>query len=810
MKLIGSILLYSAVLTDARLREKTEADRRLGLNIFHSSTRNEAAPRVTPVVAESRIVGGQDADDTYKFFTQGFGCGASLIWSDIVLTAAHCGEDTFLPYVTIGNTERNVVTDGAQRVNVANVIPHPNYNPRTEDNDFQILRLANPVSNPNFLKPIVVNRDPNFMSSGDPLKVIGFGDLEEGADRGSDILQEVTVNYYSDSQCDDVYGDIPEDIMFCAGVPGGGKDSCQGDSGGPIFTPDGKTLVGVVSWGSGCARPDVPGVYARTSGVADWINRKICEQSSEKPSCCNNNFCAGVQLDYSGDAPAPTPTNAPVPGSTKEVVIRVIHDQYPEETGWTVTGPNGQVLASQATGSFTTALGTAEVTLDLPPGEYKLDITDSYGDGTCCEYGNGSVEIIIDGVVDSVSSGSFTFSGVVNFSVDGSSAPSPTNAPVPAPTNAPVPAPTNAPVPAPTNAPVPAPTNAPVPAPTNAPVPAPVPVPVPVPSPPSGDTVEVIVRVVHDQYPEETAWTVTGENGVVVASQAEGSFTQANGVAESTLNLVPGNYQFVITDSYGDGTCCSYGQGSIEIIVDGVTTETALGEFASNAFLDFTVSGTTGGGGGGGGGGGASGDYMIRIQNDAYPEELRVVVRDTNSGSNIFVSPANQNLPANYFTESVLSDMVDGGSYALILRDSFSDGICCEYGNGSVQIVNPAGVVIAESNGDFSDNFRENFVASSARSQIQEKLLGATKAVKGKKKAKKVKPVDLSAGTKLLKKQKKAQCLDSEAYFDVNDTLKDVDCDWLSGNAPRFGYLCKYLEVAVACPKTCNVCDLVG
>jgi len=59
--------------------------------------------------------------------------------------------------------------------------------------------------------------------------------------------------------------------MLCAASPG--KDACQGDSGGPLYDAKKNVLIGIVSWGIGCANPNYPGVYARISEAIDWIER---------------------------------------------------------------------------------------------------------------------------------------------------------------------------------------------------------------------------------------------------------------------------------------------------------------------------------------------------------------------------------------------------------------------------------------------------------------------------------------------------------------------------------------------------------
>jgi trypsin len=107
---------------------------------------------------------------------------------------------------------------------------------------------------------------------GTNVVVTGWGRTSEGGS-SSTTLRQVTVQIINQSTCNSAYsahGGVSSN-MICAGVPGGGRDACQGDSGGPLITTNPRSLVGIVSWGVGCARPQFPGVYARVSSVCNWI-----------------------------------------------------------------------------------------------------------------------------------------------------------------------------------------------------------------------------------------------------------------------------------------------------------------------------------------------------------------------------------------------------------------------------------------------------------------------------------------------------------------------------------------------------------
>lgn len=107
--------------------------------------------------------------------------------------------------------------------------------------------------------------------TGSTVTTAGWGLLTESSSTLPSTLRKVSVPVISRASCRAEYGtSAVTDNMFCAGLAAGGKDSCSGDSGGPIVDADG-TLIGLVSWGQGCAEAGYAGVYSRLGNFVDWV-----------------------------------------------------------------------------------------------------------------------------------------------------------------------------------------------------------------------------------------------------------------------------------------------------------------------------------------------------------------------------------------------------------------------------------------------------------------------------------------------------------------------------------------------------------
>ncbi len=218
------------------------------------------------------VMGGDRAGGQFPWMVRlSTGCDGTLVAPRVVLTAAHClarGPMT----AWVGATDLRAATP----VPVTATRRAPGYDPGTERSDWAVLRLARPVSLPTVALPTAALGS----ARAGTLMIAGWGAAGEHG-RQQRYLRVAAVPAVPDQTCAQLYRSDGYDTsgMICAGnLTEGGVDTCAGDSGGPLAAPDrsGRWVqVGIVSWGYGCGRPGLPGVYTRVSAFAAQIDAAV-------------------------------------------------------------------------------------------------------------------------------------------------------------------------------------------------------------------------------------------------------------------------------------------------------------------------------------------------------------------------------------------------------------------------------------------------------------------------------------------------------------------------------------------------------
>jgi trypsin len=238
----------------------------------------------------SAVVGGSDAapgefPSVAEITFGAFACTGTLIDPTHVLSAGHCGSATGavvaspvgwptpLIDVRIGSNK----SGEGEQVPVSSVTISPEYLGLTSRNDLSILTLSS--ASTNAPTQVAAGSERSIWDPGTLATIAGWGVTEEDGDL-PDTLQKAQVPITTDEYCESAYSDedgwdFDPETMVCAGYPEGGVDTCYGDSGGPLFadTSGVRRVVGVTSWGNGCAEPGYPGVYARVADtkLRTWV-----------------------------------------------------------------------------------------------------------------------------------------------------------------------------------------------------------------------------------------------------------------------------------------------------------------------------------------------------------------------------------------------------------------------------------------------------------------------------------------------------------------------------------------------------------
>ncbi len=99
-----------------------------------------------------------------------------------------------------------------------------------------------------------------------------------------------------------------------------------------------------------------------------------------------------------------------------------------------------------------------------------------------------------------------------------------------------------------------------------------------------------VVNLVTDNYGSESSWQITNSSSTVVES---GSGYSSSTTYEEDICLDDGSYVFTMSDSYGDGICCTQGSGSYSVVIEGTTIASGA-SFSSSESTSFTLGDSSG------------------------------------------------------------------------------------------------------------------------------------------------------------------------------------------------------------------------
>ena len=300
-----------------------------------------------------------------------------------------------------------------------------------------------------------------------------------------------------------------------------------------------------------------------------------------------------------------------------EITINITTDNYPTETSWQLTDQNGGGWFISP-GDLTQSNTTYTYTYCVPDTNcYVFTISDSWGDGICCGYGNGSYTISVDG--NNVAVGGAFQSSETTYNIGGCSTTSSNCA---------------------------------------------------------SNEQEFFISITTDNFPTETSWQLVDQNGTGWYVNP-GDLTQSNTTYTWSICVPDTNcYTFSINDTYGDGICCSWGSGSYFVNYGG--SQIASGGYLlkreiTQSIGSLAISNCNSG----------ESEILITINTDDYPTETSWFLMDQYGGgwTNVPLTSADAN---SVLTWSLC--VPDTHCYTFTMLDSYGDGICCNWGNGSYNV----------------------------------------------------------------------------------------------------------------------------
>ncbi|XP_017835247.1 trypsin alpha-3-like [Drosophila busckii] len=227
-----------------------------------------------------RIVGGVDTAiklHPWQVSLQRFGvhfCAGCIYSTSLIITAAHCLIPKYVsPNIMRIRAGSSYRSEGGVLLHMLTFKRHERFDDTSKINDIGVVRLREHLVFSLTIQPASLALLTPM--TGAKANVTGWGKTKFMG-MNSERLQRIETFIVRRATCASnkyEYGNKIKPSMICAYAKD--KDACQGDSGGPMIIHG--VLVGIVSWGQGCAKPRYPGVYANVAALRIWIYKADSE-----------------------------------------------------------------------------------------------------------------------------------------------------------------------------------------------------------------------------------------------------------------------------------------------------------------------------------------------------------------------------------------------------------------------------------------------------------------------------------------------------------------------------------------------------
>ncbi|XP_063376831.1 mite allergen Der f 3-like [Cydia fagiglandana] len=191
-------------------------------------------------------------------------CGSSILNQFILITAAHCLDDTEKATASVGNVNREI----GRLHRVASFKQHESWDTVRVIHDIALCRLKKPVALGHMAKRVVMVKHPPKARVAD---LAGWGATEEDDYTDTIQLKHTRQKLWNHKQCRKVFSRAPKGTICGGEARAKGNYASKGDSGSGLLV-DNKIIIGLVSFKDPSVSRSLV-IYTDVPYFYDWVKR---------------------------------------------------------------------------------------------------------------------------------------------------------------------------------------------------------------------------------------------------------------------------------------------------------------------------------------------------------------------------------------------------------------------------------------------------------------------------------------------------------------------------------------------------------